>query len=109
MLCNLTIWIHNLASNIKKLKEVLHIIFYIDIICILTTKSTTKNNIFIKKEGSQHVVPFTFFIFETRLWIQIVNLNVTFLARLFVKKPCLFFINFYKINGRGTVKHFIPI
>ena len=30
--------------------------YNIDIICILTTKSVTKNNVFIKKEGSQHAM-----------------------------------------------------
>ena len=45
---NLTIWIPQSCFRYKK--EVLHII------CILTTKTSTKNNIFIKKEDSQHAV-----------------------------------------------------
>ena len=76
----LTIWIHDLVSKIKrkcshnfklfnnlKLWEHPRKIFIcikrkvrkcatynIEIICILTTKSVAKNNIFIKKEGSQY-------------------------------------------------------
>ena len=40
-------------------------------------------------------LPFTFFVSKARLWIQIVNLNVTFLVRLFVKKPCYFNKNIF--------------
>ena len=40
----LTIWIHNRALKIKGSAT-----YNFNIICILTTKSSTKNNIFIKK------------------------------------------------------------